>query len=305
MNIQKNKWINYIAIGVNPYKDWYKIYNELVKCDKVWDGDIGEWDASLSSEIQDTINEVVLSKFRGSDKEKEILEFFLEMSVRSWVLMEKEVYYKTHGILSGMWITNLFNSIINRCYSAGMYARECYAQGKEPILMDFTHNLVDFVQGDDKLCGTKPDLQVKITARIMSDYYESLGMTFTDGRKKKITVDSMNMTEVTFLKRSFRFHKKLGMIVAPLDYKTLTNMVMWYDSKKDEIEVMEGKLSVYQREMYLHEDMYEEYQQYLVDMCAKRGVLLHELTENYIQTIYKDYPDYFYEQTKKILGKNF
>jgi len=305
MNIANNKWHNYVAIGINPYKDWQQIYDELVKCKYVWDGDVGEWDASLSSEIQHAVNEQVLKKFLGSVKEKAKLEFFLELSIRSWVLMKDKVYLKTHGILSGMWITNLFNSIINRCYTAGLYARMSYREGQRPIVMDFVHNFVDFVQGDDKLCGVKPGLLVQIDGKDMANYFESLGMTYTDGKKRKVTQGSMSLGEVSFLKRKFIYHKRLGRVMGPLDPETLTNMVMWYDNSKDEREVMDGKLNVFQREMFLHEDQYQSEMSYMQQQLKERRVPYNLLTEEYMVDMYTLHSDWFYKQTAELLNKNF
>jgi len=303
METIKNRWFTGIAIGVNPYTDWDKIYDKLKRCEKTWDGDVGEWDASVSCEIQDLLNEIILKKFVGNNNDKKILEFILSVVVRSWVLATNELRFKTHGVLSGSWITNLFNSIYNRGYSAGWYCRECMLQNIKPNINEFVIEFVDFVQGDDKLCGVNKNMRPNLTGKSMSNYFYSVGMTFTDGKKKKLEVDTMPLEELSFLKRTFRRHKELG-IVGPLSKETLKNMIMWLPSDKDSNQVMHDKLNVYQREMYLHNE-YEEEIKYIENKCKEKRVPFFKLPNNYLKYLYVNEPDVTYEYVKRILDKNY
>ena len=46
-----------------------------------------------------------------------------------------------------------------------------------------------------------------LNAVTLRDYFESLGLGFTDASKKPIVEEFQDISEVSFLKRSFRYHK--------------------------------------------------------------------------------------------------
>lgn len=305
IQIRNRKWENGIAIGLNPYKDWPTLYNHLSRCKGVWDGDIGEWDASVSPEIQDMLNKKIIGKFVGSPQDREILTRILELSVRSWVVAGNKQMFKTHGILSGMWITNLFNSIINRCYSAGWYSREMRKQGKEPNVTQFMYEVVDFVQGDDKIVGVKRNLEF-LNALTMRDYYESCGMTFTDGNKGKIDYKAKPIQECVFLKRSFEFNDKIGEIVGPLNLETLSNTLRWFKDDNEEEEILRDKLSVVERELFLHtpyerEEIMNELEHFMSNNPGKLNYRFK--TDEQLLRSYINDPDYLYQHTLEVNGK--
>lgn len=291
--IVKDKWFNQIMIGMNPYKDWNILFNAVKDCPVKWDADIGEWDAHQLSALQDCLHNVVLSKFQGSKEDHRILEFLLENSVRSWVLVLNKLVYSTHGMKSGKWITALFNSLYNRGYTACWYYRVSKQNGHTPTVSEFLSEVKDFVLGDDKLCAITQKLvgyKYPFDAFSMRDFFESIGMTFTDGAKQEL-VNDKPVEQLSFLKRNFRFHTELGM-VGPLSMETIENTVLWVDGTKDEEEVMQGKLAAVQRELYLHEnvDFVDKLEKYSRD----NGITMTRLPKSYLFNLFKNEPDYAY-----------
>jgi hypothetical protein len=282
----------------------------MSKCKLCWDGDIGEWDASISPEIQDLLNDRVSRKFVGSLEDRVILERVLSLSVQSWVVAGNKRMFKTHGILSGMWITNLFNSIINRCYTAGWYYREYVKRfGEEPTVSQFLREIVDIVQGDDKIVGMRSkDLLAHeyLNAITMREYYESCGMTFTDGKKGLIDYKGKPLEDCSFLNRNFRFHDDLMKVVGPIDAETITNSLMWYKDDNEHDEIMQDKLLVFQREAYL---MDPEIGRNLVSIVAKSiqaNKLAYRLvSEEYIRNMFLEDPNGAYDHTKRTNGKYY
>jgi hypothetical protein len=303
IKIKEERWNNGVFIGCNPYKDWPKLYEKLSVCKIHWDGDVGEWDASVSPQLQDMLNEKVINKFYGHKDDKLILERILDLSVRSWVVAGNKEYYKTHGILSGMWITNLFNSIINRCYTAGWYYRNYKSKyKKEPSVSKFLMTVVDFTQGDDKINGVKGDVDV-LNARTMRDYFVSVGMSFTDGEKGEIDFDSKQLEDCVFLKRKFRFHNLLQQIVGPLSIETITNSIRWYKDDNEQEEILKDKCHVFQREMFLHDDIGMEYIEYLFKEAKEKHFSVDRLSVDYMKKTYLEDPDYWYEYVNRINNK--
>jgi len=305
VGLKKERWNNGLAIGINPYKDWPNLYSKLSSCKINWDGDIGEYDASISPQIQVIVNEVVSKKFVGSEEDKLILERLLALVIQSWVIAGNKLLFKTHGVLSGMWITNLFNSLYNRCYTAGWYYRNIVKKyGKSRSVSRFLDEVVDFVQGDDKICGARTDVDV-LNALTMRDYYISCGMTFTDGEKGIVEYESKPLHDCVFLKRKFEFHEELQQIVGPLSLDSITNSIRWYKDDNEEEEILKDKFHVYQRELYLHGlvgiKIIEEAKKYI----KNNDINLESLSLEYLRKTYLDDPDYWYDFSKRVSNKNY
>lgn len=303
--LKKERWNNGLAIGINPYADWPKLYSKFVNCLLCWDADIGEYDASVSPQIQNLLNKVLLKKFVGTDRDRIILTRVLQLVIQSWVVAGNKLFYKTHGVLSGMWITNLFNSIYNRCYTAGWYYRQTVKHsGKANSISKFLNEVVEFVQGDDKICGVKtnPEWYNAITMR---DYFNSCGMTFTDGDKGAIESLGKSIHECTFLKRKFAFHDEIGDIVGPLSLESITNSIRWYKDDNDEKEILKDKYHVYQRELYLHGKLGEEMMEKAKKFIKDNNLKLESLSKEYLRKTYIDDPEYWYNYTQKIQDKHF
>jgi hypothetical protein len=85
---------------------------------------------------------------------------------------------------------------------------------------------------------------------------------------------------------------------------TIVNSVMWVDKTKDPDEVMLGKLSSFQREVYLHLD-----QDHLVDqlekLCISKGVPFTRLSNEYLEYVFTYERDTLYEMYKDDHNKKY
>lgn len=311
MHIRAHRMFSGCMIGVNPYVEFNYMHGVLKKAKYVWDGDIGEYDASVSPEVQDMLNEELIDRFDGEEEDKNVLRRVLELSVRSWVVAGNREYMKTHGILSGMWITNLFNSIINRCYTAGWYYREMVKRGLRPDINKFFDEVTVYVQGDDQLCAVGHTAIEELNAVTMAQYYESLGMTYTDGKKGAITRKSMPLEEVSFLKRRFAYHVQLEKVVGILDLETITNSLMWYKDDNDPNEILTNKLRAAQMELYLHrfsvgyQDLGKDIERKMLEHTKKKSFVYVPWPDEYLYNIFKEDPDATYELYLRLVDKRY
>lgn len=310
MYAREHRHFTGIMIGLNPYAEFDEIRKKLSKSVRVWDGDIGEWDASVSPQIQDMLNEEICKRFDGEIEDRLILERVLQLSVRSWVVAGNKEFFKTHGILSGMWITNLFNSIINRCYTAGWYYRELKKQGLQPNINKFFEDVAVYVQGDDQLCGVFPSAHSVLNASTMCEYYESCGMTYTNGKKGKVDYESLSLEEVVFLKRKFVYHAVLNKYVGALDLETITNSLMWYKDDNDPEVIIRDKMRAAQIELYLHkysENKDEAVRIWYTSMkvLEMKGVKITPFPEDYIKDLFEYEPDEILRMYMKLTDKNY
>lgn len=302
INIQRRKWDTGIMIGINPYYDFDRLWKEISVTIRAWDFDFGEYDSCIMGAIQRLLNRVLLERFQGSENDKKMLEFQLNMVVSSFILVKDRIFMKTHGVLSGRWETNLFDSIYNKAYSFLYYLDACEKQKHKPSVENYFAVLKDFVQGDDKLCGVTSDAPY-MDAVSMANYLTGLGMTVTTGNKGNVTEKDVPKHELTFLKRKFSRHNQIGRVMGLLSKETLDNMLGFYDTSKDYVECISGKLSVYQREYYLYEHEYKQQMTKLKEYCKGKRLPMEFLDEDYILDLYQNYPEFTYNLTRKELDK--
>jgi len=165
--------------------------------------------------------------------------------------------------------------------------------------------IADFVVGDDKACGSTDKVSHLVNPYTMKCFFNSIGMTFTDGNKGEIDVNGKPIEEIQFLKRQFAYHRELRKIVGPLSLETLVNSIQWVDCKKDTQVVLQDKIAAFQREMYLHGDVGAKYVDELEKFCEVKEVNFIRLTNSYLQHLFSEEADKAYNMYKRDYGKNF
>jgi len=293
-NLIQTRKTHQIMVGMNPLKEWPRMYKKLKKCIGVFACDVEKYDGKMLSQVQRACAyEVARKCIRRDDSEFTeeehlmIVEFLIENLVHSLVAVMDDFYLTTHSMPSGSFLTAIFNSIVNKFYTAMWYYRGCLTNGVEPSVKDFWESIIDYVYGDDKLNGIRKHANF-LNALTMKDFFVSIGMNLTASNKSVICTPFENIDDVTFLKRSFRYHNKLAKIVCPLELRTLYSGLSFVDACKDVDIVMDGKVGCFQREIYLHPDR----EALLADFEHRlSGFPLADyniLTENYLQELYSD-----------------
>lgn len=248
--VKSNMWDNQIAIGMNPYQDWDRLYETFkTKYTKFCDGDVENWDGGANPDIQRLVNRCVLNRYKGPNKVA--LGVVLESLVTCFVLSARTLYLTTHSMPSGCLVTALFNSLINRAITAITLYRNMKKANIVATVKDF-NKIGDFVMGDDKLVGVPESLSQYVNALTFKEVFNSLGMGFTDAKKGEITVPFKALEDCEFLKRKFVPHALLGKVVGALSMDTIIGSLKWTDSRKDKKVVMAGKAIAFQYEMFLH-----------------------------------------------------
>nr|WIR83950.1 MAG: polyprotein [Ulva picorna-like virus 3] len=282
-NIIENKWSNQIMIGINPSKDWRKLYN-FFNGKPAWAGDIKTWDGGMSPQVQQTVLQILVNKCNG---DKDLASKILGLAIHCPVVMNDDVYVTTHSMPSGIFLTAILNSLVNKFYTAMWYYRNLKNQ-KPFTKYTFFTDIGSFIYGDDRLDYlNNENLKEHLNAITMKEFFESLGMGFTTANKQPIAEEFQKIEDISFLKRDFVYHSKIKNIVGPLDIRTIRSGLSWLDKTKESSDVLEGKLSAFQREIFLHEDKSSEIA--LVEQrCDDVGVPFLKLTDRYLTSLYLD-----------------
>lgn len=305
-NMMRNRWFNGVMIGINPYKDWDQLYNKIVQ-DSVnggfFDGDFKNWDGGMLPQIQEIVMKVLGDHYVGK-LPKCVFNSLLQCLVGCLVIVNDDVYLTNHSMPSGYFLTALINCIVNFCYSTLWYYRTIKNQRnidlsfRSPTVGDFFKTLFPATYGDDLLSVVKKEPHL-FNAISFAKFCDEIGLGFTTASKTAIIDEFSSFDNLTFLKRSFAFDPRIGRVMCPLDLRTVRSSIMYYDSQKDLLTVMYDKLHAFQREIYLHKNLYEIYMQRLIDFCEKKKIHFIPLPENYLKYLYINESDTLYETNYK------
>lgn len=275
---------NQIMVGMNPYLEWPGMYDKLKKSIGVFAGDVKNWDGNMVSQVQRAATEEIVNMFKG---DKEMVRFLLETLVHSLVAIQDDFYLTTHSMPSGSFLTAIFNSLVNKFYTAMWFYRECKRNGVTPTVKNFWEIVIDYVYGDDKTNGVNKYPEF-LNALTMRDFFRSVGMNLTTASKGEIMEPFEHMDDISFLKRTFRYHNILNRVVCPLELRTLFSGLSFVDVSKDLDVVMDGKVGCFQREIYLHPDR----EMLLMDFKNRlKNFPLFKckiFTESYLYSVYTD-----------------
>lgn len=308
--IKNNRHTNGIAIGLNPYKEWSKVHANLTSGGKfIMDGDFGRWDRSLIASFLDTVFSVLKKFFAGTKEQHKTLKSLCDSLVRMFVLVDDELFLITHGLQSGCWLTALLNSLINKLISACSFYYSYKPKGKHPSdserLIQF-NRIVEYFLGDDRISGVPPDLAEYYNLRTLKPFVESLGMEITDGKKRPINHDFVDMKDASFLKRSFVVSNNVNIspISAPLSLDTIGNLFKFCDSSKDFNVVMSDRSIIFQIEKYLHpkNELLEEFESAVKSWFEDNDLVWKEMPEHRIEQILNDKDGY---SNMQMLGNKF
>jgi len=164
--------------------------------------------------------------------------------------------------------------------------------GFSPKSSEFVTDVVDYIYGDDRLNAVYAKQQY-LHGLSMKNYMEGLGLKITNSRKQEFFNEFESVEDVTFLKRSFRYHSQLGKIVCPLDLKTLKSGLSWVDKSKESDQVIRDKIHAFQREAFLHEEEYSSLIKQLEKGCIESGVNCEILSLSYLKELYNKNPQDF------------
>jgi hypothetical protein len=121
-----------------------------------------------------------------------------------------------------------------------------------------------------------------VNALTMKEVAESLGMTYTDARKGEIVLPFKPLSECQFLKRTFVYHASLKKVVGALDINTIVETLRFYDSTKEMSEVMNGKMTAVQFELFLYGNYGARILNHLKDKAHSVGIEFTEFSPEII-----------------------
>ena len=256
LTAQSNEWqdllYNYLTKGGD--------YTQFV-C-----GDFSGYDTQLPKALMEKAGVVILKLYKengASNSDIEYIRGFLSSVVSPVMLWEGHLLQFCSGQPSGQPLTVEMNSIVNsllvRMAFYTIMNRE-YPEIKNP---DFRQWVRLAVYGDDNAMGVDSRIP-KFNHTSIQAVFASWGIKYTMADKGADSVPYQTIDEVSFLKRSFRYHPQLNSIVAPIEKESLCKKMYWWTKSKNTPltfpEQFQANFESQSRESYLHgEEYYEEF----------------------------------------------
>jgi len=278
----------FTKVGINMQSTEVDVmYNTLKNFSPyIMEGDYGGYDTSMPVGIGIMANSVVynsLKKLGYNDHALQIVQGLLTDNLYPTVVMDGTVFTPPGFQPSGKYATAEDNSLRGIILLYYAFAIMCTPLGHDNAMnqtqkfkiRDFTKLLLPVTYGDDMLCGVKEELSSYFNNITYAKFVEEIYyMTFTTSDKKEQSSRFIDISQISFLKRSFRYHPELRRIVAPLDKDSLMKSLCYYLPSKEitpEDQLVQTCNSV-MRELLFHCDdgvEYEDYRQKFMQALAE------------------------------------
>jgi hypothetical protein len=255
----KNRIDNEISVGTNVYSiDWTRTAMKLrSKGRKVIAGDFSNFDGTLVLELLAEIVEIVNKFYDDGEENARVRRVLWKEIVNSVHVCGDDVYLWTHSQPSGCPVTAILNSLYNSI--SVRYVWMLVAPADFRTMKAFNANVAMVSYGDDNCINISDEVSEFFNQLTIADGYEQIGMVYTDELKSGEMVPYRTLSEITYLKRAFKWDEEEHQYLAPLDLGVVLEMINWvrgdFDLEERTIENMETsafELSLHGREVFEH-----------------------------------------------------
>lgn len=248
----KNRISNSIAVGTNPSSpEWSLIAQRLMeKGDKVIAGDYSNFDGTLPCQLVLAGTEIITDWYihhwdevisHGGNiicgrelEQDEFREYCMKLyyeCVHHLHIMNYEngtlLYNVRNGIPSGCPVTAILNSIVNHMALAYCWMK-LHKDTDRENMTSFFESCSSIFYGDDFIMNIREDaLSTYNQETITATMKQYLDMDMTDEAKTGNVVIYRTLSEVSFLKRRFRWEDSICEYVAPLDIDVVLDSTNW------------------------------------------------------------------------------
>jgi len=250
--IFKNRIHNGCALGINPYgNEWELLVRKLQEVNPT-DADAGDYkgfDGSLFIILM-WCSLHLIQAWYGDEHFQERKMSFLEI-VYSYHLFDGDIVEWLGSMPSGNPLTSIINCLCNLILMRWSWYK---STGNH----DFDLFVRLFVAGDDNVFSTHPTYQSLYNSKTVGENLARIHMTYTPENKTDLSLGNIRpLTDVTFLKRGFRFCVILNRWVAPLNLQKVLEMPYWnrnFDDSitKEVVETVLTELSLHGKQVFDH-----------------------------------------------------
>jgi len=189
--------------------------------------------------------------------------FFMDMA-NSIHVCDDLVYQWINSLPSGASPTVIINSLVSGTSLVGCWI-ENHPQGITG-LREFEDNCKFVVVGDDNLFTITDSAAEFMNYYTVEKTMAGYGLKYSDESKGDIVVPYKDLSEVNFLKRSFRYEPLVGRYVAPLQLESIVEMLYWTKRGAESQSITRSNVDNALHELSLHcEEDFHKWARLVVD----------------------------------------
>ncbi|UCR92479.1 MAG: polymerase protein [Varroa dicistrovirus 2] len=250
-----NRIVNQSAIGVNVYSDeWHLIAKQLLQhCRKedkgIGAGDYSKFDGTEKPFIHNLTLEIIEKFYNGTPEERNVRKtLWLELT-NSRHVQRHQIYEWFACLPSGHPLTPIVNNIYN-----GIAFRYCWMRifENDPCRFDFNKHVYLITLGDDNIFSVDKPYRQKFNEKSIGDYMKEIGLTYTSETKGELSDTLRDITQVEFLKRSWRFEPLTHRWEAPLQLDSILECLNWTKKNSQADQITRDNVDFSLRELSLH-----------------------------------------------------
>lgn len=254
------------AVGVNAKgKDWQELFKMMTHFNnhRVGDGDFSSFDTLIRPVFTKGGFDMIHWMLKECGFSEELLKMFDGLATECiYPVYESDGFvYKALGSNpSGHPLTVVINGLVNSLYMRyAYYAMHKKRFGEIPL---FHTRVALMTYGDDNTFNVHEDEEL-FNMQTVGEQLARIGVKYTDASKNISAVPFKHAGELSFLKRTFKYHSTLKSFVGPLEIKSILRSLAYCNKPKDNVcvaAVCAQNLEMALDELYLHgEEKYDEY----------------------------------------------
>jgi len=214
-------------VGINAQsREWSEFHEYLTEygTKNMIAGDFAGFDTRMAAQITAAAAKIMISWYKSagcSDEDIRLIEGALSDIIHPNILIDGDLYRFANGNPSGNLITVQLNSICNSIMMRYVY----YAQMPK-IKESFASNVRLATYGDDNAMSVKKHCSWYTHTSCQSEFAK-LDIEYTMAEKDAKSRPYIPIDEISFLKRSFRYHEELKIVVAPIESDSSFKKLHW------------------------------------------------------------------------------
>lgn len=231
--MMNNRFIFEAAPGtVAQSLEWEEIRNHLTKFGEknIVAGDYGKFDKKMLPDFILAAYDIIIEihRFAGwSEEDLLVLKCIAEDTAYPLIDFDGDLIEFLGSNPSGHPLTVIINSIVN-----SLYQRYAYIElNPEKHCRDFQDNVALMTYGDDNAFGVSSS-KPWFNHTAIQGVLDGIGVTYTMADKEAESVPFIDICDVSFLKRTWRWDTDLEAYLCPLEEMSLVKMLtIWLPSK--------------------------------------------------------------------------
>jgi len=229
--MQNNKYIFETAPGTNATSvEWDQIYHYLTEygTDRIIAGDYSKFDKRMSAQwilAAFQVIDQVLAAAGRSERDRLVVQGIAFDTAFPLTDFNGDLVEFWGSNPSGHPLTVIVNGLVNALYVRYAWAME----GNK--LSEFKERVNLMTYGDDNIMGVSREV-TNFDHTVLLRNLATLGVVYTMADKETESVPFIDISEVTFLKRGWRFEPEVGHHVAQLEHASISKMLTMHIPSK-------------------------------------------------------------------------